>query len=445
MLPFNFRKKGNFLSDKSVGRPKLPKFKRDTEKPSRNFRNIFKAIQGGDFFNRLLRKFKIQQRLIVAFLFLSMVPLLIMGVFSYNKAKDAIHMKISTYSVQVMNGITENMKSEILKYENILAVIGYSDQVQMYSSYYRPNDAYESMRVKNETLKVFRDNATASKEITEVALIPDKLDPLSIYGFKNANFDGLKEFLKEVAADKSSTPHWTIAKGDTTSLVVAREIIDTKGNGRPGIAMIGVDQSYIASKFETVDIGQGSEIIILDAKGLVLSSRNKNIPILQNYADKELINEIVKADKEEKRFFNYKNQLVTYSVNNITGWYTVGLIPYTYLNSEVSSIAYGIAFLIILCMLVAILLSFIVSGSIASPLKRLVGLMVEASNGNLTINIEDKSRDEIGNVVNNFNNMVTNIRSLVAKVNSLSHNVLDSSEKIFDSAEKSFSASEQIS
>lgn len=448
MLPFKFKKTGISLSDdKSVGRPRLPKSKRNSADPSRNFRDIFKVIQGGEIFNTLLRRFKIQQRLIVSFLLLSLVPLIIMGIFSYSKAKDAIHMKISTYSVQIMNGINENIKTEILKYENILAIIGYSDQVQNYSSKINPNDPYESMLTKNDTLKVFRDNSAATKEITEVALIPDKLEPLSIYGFRNTNKDQLTGFLKEVEADKSSTPHWSIAQGegDAVSLVVAREIIGTNGNGRPGITFLGINQSLIASKFEKIDIGQGSEIFIMDSKGLVLSSRNKEIPVYKEYADKELIKELEKANKEKKQFFNYKNQLVTYTLNSTAGWYIVGLIPYSYLNAEVSSIAYGIGVLIILCMLIALLLSFTVSGSISSPLKKLEGLMVEASNGNLTIKIEDKSRDEIGNVIHNFNNMVTNIRSLVSKVNGLSQNVLGSSEKIFDSAEKSYSASEQIS
>lgn len=450
MSPIKFKKAGiSFSFNKIFDRLKLPKFERNSAKPSRNFKDKSNALKIGDVFMNILRKFKIRQRLIASFLLLSLVPLIIMGVFSYNRAKNAIHMKISTYSVQIMNEINQNIQTEITKYENILSVMGYTNEVQLYSSKFDPNKPYETMLAKNATLQVFRANTSSMREINEVAIFPQKVDSLSTYAFKNTKKEQLDGIIKEIAKDKSSTPHWSIVQGegDTYDLVVARDIISTLGSDNVGVLMMGIEQNYIASKFENINIGDGAEIFVLDSNGMVLSSRSKAIPVGKEYADKDFINALKdsKSKGDKVNYFNYKNSMVTYSHNSNTDWYIVGLVPYSYLNAEVNSIAYGIGVLIIICMLIALLLSFIVSGSISSPIKKLVELMVEASNGNLSVKVEDKSRDEIGNVISNFNNMVANIRSLVSKVNGLSQNVLSSSEKISDSAEKSYSAAEQIS
>lgn len=80
--------------------------------------------------NRLIRKIKIQNRLLISFAVLSLLPMFIIGIFSYYISSDAIRTKISTASIQLMDQVSENIVNELIKLENDSVDIAFSDLVQ---------------------------------------------------------------------------------------------------------------------------------------------------------------------------------------------------------------------------------------------------------------------------------------------------------------------------
>lgn len=174
--------------------------------------------------------------------------------------------------------------------------------------------------------------------------------------------------------------------------------------------------------YRNVDIGEGSDIFVIDSTGTVVSSRNPNIEITKNYKDQSLTKKIDAISKQGKNVFNLdiedNRYLVAFSTIKGTDWYVVSTIPFSYLNSESKKIGMNIIMLGIGCFLAAILLSYVFSRSISSPLKKLVKAMNEAKKGNLSIIIKDNNRDEIGEVTGNFNNMLNEIKNLLDNVKS---------------------------
>ena len=62
------------------------------------------------------------------------------------------------------------------------------------------------------------------------------------------------------------------------------------------------------------------------------------------------------------------------------------------------------------------LLSYIFTLSIADPLRKLVSAMDEVQKGNLSVSINDRCSDEIGEVTRNFNAMLHEIKNLMENV-----------------------------
>jgi two-component system, sensor histidine kinase YesM len=83
-----------------------------------------------NFLDRHIRQVKIHNKLVISFAILSLVPLLITGIFAYYKSSEAIKTKISTYSTQVMNQVSENIQNELAKLENDSVDIAFSDLLQ---------------------------------------------------------------------------------------------------------------------------------------------------------------------------------------------------------------------------------------------------------------------------------------------------------------------------
>ncbi len=59
----------------------------------------------------LHKNMKVQMKLIISFISLSVMLILIIGLFSYYKSSDSIKIKISTYSVQIANRISYEIRS----------------------------------------------------------------------------------------------------------------------------------------------------------------------------------------------------------------------------------------------------------------------------------------------------------------------------------------------
>ena len=86
-----------------------------------------------NFFGKMggfLRVVKIQQRLIISLLVLSLVPLILMSIISYSKSNSAISSRISQYSVGLLKQTSKNLESELVKYEQLARDIGYADTIQ---------------------------------------------------------------------------------------------------------------------------------------------------------------------------------------------------------------------------------------------------------------------------------------------------------------------------
>ena len=126
----------------------------------------------------------------------------------------------------------------------------------------------------------------------------------------------------------------------------------------------------------------------------------------------------------------HKKSYCNYAMINKTPFYIVTVTPYDYILESSTTIGKRIQFVSIIVLILAILLSVIISNSISNPLSKLVDLMHKAKQGNFTESVQDKSKDEIGQVIANYDDMMRNIKGLITQVKSSVGAVLDSAEKI---------------
>lgn len=396
----------------------------------------------------LVRNIKIQYRLIGSFLLLSALPLLVMGISSYTSSSKIIFSKISTYSNELMVQTTKNLDFEFTRFEQLEREIGYNDTLQTYFSDILKQSDDDKLGTVSKVVKLTREKIASYNEILEVGIVPPKDTDLDKFATPLAaiNKDELKRIVDGAKAAKGA-PCWLVTEGTDKKvrLIVSREINLVNGGGKLGVIVIGIDTKHFSDVFKDMKIGDGSELFIISSDSLVLSSKSETIPVNKSFIDTQFIKSIQKNNEAKAFSFDYKGYMANFSYLQSNKWYVVALIPYKYLNSEAGSIAKRVILLFVTCMALALLLSFIISASISKPLTKLLGVMREARDGNLTIKLNDKSSDEIGKVTRNFNDMLANIKELVSKVYASAQNVLESSGQIESAADQSYNASEQIS
>ncbi|UOE94681.1 methyl-accepting chemotaxis protein [Alkalihalobacillus sp. LMS39] len=95
---------------------------------------------------------------------------------------------------------------------------------------------------------------------------------------------------------------------------------------------------------------------------------------------------------------------------------------------------------------IGIMIAYVISIKTTKPLRQVVEKLNELSNneGDLTVRLPVKSKDEIGQLATAFNGMIANIQSLITEVRSTTDEVASSAEQLSASSEQSSTATQQI-
>ena len=88
---------------------------------------------------------------------------------------------------------------------------------------------------------------------------------------------------------------------------------------------------------------------------------------------------------------------------------------------------------------------FFVISRILKPIDQLKKLMDSIAEGDLTVQANIKSKDEIGQLANNFNKMAINMNEIIQVVKESASNVQSNSESLSAVAEETNASAEQVS
>ena len=102
--------------------------------------------------------------------------------------------------------------------------------------------------------------------------------------------------------------------------------------------------------------------------------------------------------------------------------------------------------IVIIAIIIAMICAYLFSTKgIINPIKKLEKLMRLAGEGDLTVNINIKSNDEIEELGNSFNDMIKHQDEIVKNVTTASEQLNAASEELASSSEEISAATEEIS
>lgn len=388
-----------------------------------------------------LRKTHIQNRLIVLFLILSLIPMVVTGIYSYQKSSSAIHDKINTYSLEVVNQVAKNIEEELNRLEYQTIEIAFSDLVQNTLLNYENLSEWEihdaRYRMRADMVRKF----SFSEYISDVILFTQEEEKIIAYGDTGFTLNFKKDFKNRMLTEirnKNGSPVWKpidykdeihyvdrvyseSSPEKSYGILVGRTIKELYAGAQLGSIVIRINENLFSDVYKNIDLGTGSELFIINSRGTVVSTRNRNIEFNEKYPESELVNKITKNSTESNESFEItiagEKNLAAYSPIEEADWYIVSTIPYSYLNRETGQIAEEIMLLSLVIFILAVFLSYIFTRSISDPLNHLVSAMNKVEAGDLDVQLEDsRAQDELAEASCNFNHMVGELNELVEDV-----------------------------
>jgi methyl-accepting chemotaxis protein len=395
-----------------------------------------------------LRKIKIKWRLIIAFLLLSIVPLIILGASAFTRSRNTLAETVKAYTSQIVTQFSTITTNEMAKNMEITDSLAFSTMLQDNFSNYDILNASEQMTLLRDINRELAYKIAHNESADGIYFFPyTGADPM-YSGGKNISFEIEYDDLNAMFTESGENAKW-YTDSDGKIIYISRAV-KTTSRMFLGNIMVSLAPNTIEGIFNSFDMGENVDVLMLTEEGRIIYSNREQHAIGSIHPQKSLIDSI-RNDLESKDTMISSQDLVlgekvycNYAKINKTPFYIITITPYRYIYSASTSIGRQIVLIAAIVFVLAILLTIFISNSISNPLSRLVSLIRKAREGDFTEIVQDKNNDEIGEVINNYNDMISNIKSLIKKVKSSVEAVLANAQKIAGSSEQSLHASEQI-
>ena len=234
---------------------------------------------------------------------------------------------------------------------------------------------------------------------------------------------------------------------DTNDVIITLSMTVFNSEGRDlGVVADDVTVNVLKDIINSTRSFSGQEMYIINANGLFITHEDINAVM-----EKDLFTEL-KLDRYRSsilgsaEFFNIdKNIFIYSSAIPHTDWILVSTIPSSVIFERMNTlILHLIIISIAMLAVVVFILVFFVAGKISSPIKAIHSALEKVKDGNLTVQVDIKSQDEIGELSGYFNLTIEKIRNLIGvikyKINGLNH----TSFELSGSMNKTSTAVEEI-
>ena len=211
-------------------------------------------------------------------------------------------------------------------------------------------------------------------------------------------------------------------------------------------AMIGEDfgklvcvikMDSIIKSISEIKLLEGANVYIIDSSGKMIYNKDT----AKEAADEYIFNIVSKQDESGSDM--KQGKLIAYATAS-NGWKVVAEIPERALAAKLEKATLFIWMLVLVAGIIAAAVGMIVANSVSTPIIKIMQLMKKAEGGDLTVQIKEKRKDEIGMLCESFNHMIANIRRLLEETQNVIVTTLDDGQILKLSTQQSVEAFEQL-
>lgn len=395
----------------------------------------------------------IRTKLIAGFL-ITVIPILLLGYISYNKAFNSIKNTATRASFQTLKQVGSNIGLKFSDYEELSTQIMLDDSIQQYMM----ADLSEMTAVHMETLQnamtLLKNHTYFNSEIANITLLSK--DNKTIDTSSNFSADPYEALLGSNLLTKANeTPgkaFWIgrheeldalrTSQNYSYGLSLVRKLNPQKAGEEASLLIIDFNAELIGAILKEIDLGTNSELHLISPDNVDIGFRmyeGDNEPIDTVEAGASLTDMdfyLNMLDDEGFLFDDYNGQeyLILYKkiITSIgdTGYILVGLVPTSNFRTEAGGIFTVTALLTLLAIFIALVIGIVLAIGISRAINGIVNLMKKVASGDLTVTLDKIGKDELGILSCSINSMVESMRNLISNATDTALTVIQSAQTV---------------
>ncbi|QNK87813.1 methyl-accepting chemotaxis protein [Sporosarcina sp. resist] len=248
------------------------------------------------------------------------------------------------------------------------------------------------------------------------------------------------------AAEHPSEVQWSTPYKDkvTGDLVITASIAVIAGDKLIGVVGLDLQLVSLTEKISAIEVGYKGYPVILDTEGTAITHRTL---LGENLMDLPFIAEMYEEGNEKGAIY-YEDEGVSkvniYSTIPKFGWKIGAIYDEKNINEMATDLRKSMLIVALATLLVIFTALYFTISRTIKPIGKLNSLMGSVSQGDLTVHSNIKTKDEFGELGNNFNTMIDNMNAIITVVNGSASNVRVSSESLSAVAEEASASGEEV-
>ncbi|MBP1577224.1 MAG: HAMP domain-containing protein, partial [Oscillospiraceae bacterium] len=261
-----------------------------------------------------------------------------------------------------------------------------------------------------------------------------------IFGVKNGNVlisDGSTTDNTFVLADRDWYKQLVASGGElilsdvyvdyTTGSQVVTAAVGIMDNGGKMIGGVGMDISldYLMTDLNTLKIGEEGYIVVYDSAGNIIYHPDASLIMtnVSQIAYSENIASAITADADSAAMtyqYNSTDYCGAVNYNESSDWSVLGCMTNSEFHQEIVAATSVIIGGFLLCALILVAIVVIITNTIVRPVKRLNAVAADLAAGNLDVEVNITSRDEIGQLGENIAALVQRLKTYIVYIDEVS-------------------------
>lgn len=401
----------------------------------------------------------IRSKLVASF-FVPVLLIVVLGIISYNKAKDGI---ITNYEASSQTNLNMIAKYFSLELSNITAranELATSENLKQYYAGALEDKPMDEITAADAVLNQVRSIRNVDPYMEDIYIIGSYGKGISKAGtFTTETIDKFKDSYEAGALMKAGgIAGWVgrhpyidetyssskEANQDNYSFSYISSFIDAH-NKRSGYLIVDLKKSFVTDTITEANFGEGTitGLITADGREIIQGTDIEDFTFL----DKDYYN--IATQSEEVAGFDYipykgEYYLFIFSSLQIGDSILCTLIPESLILEEVRGVRTVTIAIVILAAIIAVIIGTYIATGIAKVVKSTNSVLSKVSEGDLTTSLSIDRNDEFGILGNSINHMIQSMRELIQKMMTASGTVSSFSLEVSETSNKLYGATKDI-
>ncbi len=351
----------------------------------------------------------------------SVIPLLVLGIFAYTVSFSIIKDQVYSYTTELVRDQRDYLDVLLQEVESLIAnVSGVQDITDNVLSTGAPNNTYTDLATQAKIGYILNNYINVNGLVS-----------IDIYTEDGRHYhvgDTLRATNIDVQIKDSIFSKANISKGDilwtgvedninidsTHKKVVTAGRVFYQTNAQTGeikaaaLLVVNYNIEYLYDHFVKTQLGDGAYLMVIDTENRIIY--HPNIELVGSKVSKNFTDRLTGTEGTITADINGDPMIVSYNHSENSRWIVASFIPVSNLTTQTMPIAITTILVLCISFLVVFGLTIIYNRSLVSPVRQITSTFKQYEQGELDLStrLKHDREDEIGELVTWFNDFLEN-------------------------------------